>query len=291
MIHIYMKKSFLFILILINISFIYCQTDYYSPENIYRFAEYLYQTGDYQAAANEFQRYIFSVHDSSRVDSTLLKIGVCYQKEGDPDLSISFYQNLLKSTSTTVLRDQAHYLTAKTYLHTGDYDKSALYIDKNLSAVSSGKVNFQMQKLLGIDYLYQQQWMDARQQFSILLNSEYSDTTILRLNKFADEGERLDHKYPFMAGLLSTIIPGSGKVYAGRWEDGLFSFVSIGFYAWQCFDGFHRDGKRSTKGWVYGIMGSVFYLGNIYGSVIAARLQNERTRDEFIHKLDLEIKW
>jgi tetratricopeptide (TPR) repeat protein len=204
---------------------------------------------------------------------------------------ISFYERVLQTNPSSFLYDRAHYEIAKTYARKGEYETSLYYIRDYLPVISTEPVKYQMHRLSGINYLYQQRWEDAKQKFSSVMKSEFRDSTIENLYQFAEEGKELKYKQPFLAGLFSGILPGSGKVYAGRWEDGLFSFVSIGFYAWQSVDGFYRDGKHSTKGWIYGIVGSVFYLGNIYGSVIAARVMNERTREQFIHKMELEIKW
>ena len=33
--------------------------DYYSPENVHKFADFLYEQGDYLRAAGEYQRYLF----------------------------------------------------------------------------------------------------------------------------------------------------------------------------------------------------------------------------------------
>jgi tetratricopeptide (TPR) repeat protein len=286
-----MKMVRFLIVILLNLTFLWCQPDYYTSNNIYRFAEYLYQNGDFQAAAGEFQRYVFSAGYTVNTDSVLLKIGDCYQKGKSPDVAIGYYENVLKNRPSSFLYDRVHFEIAKTYTRNGDFETSLNHIQNFLPAISSDSVKYHMHKLSGINYLYQQKWKNAREKFSTLKASEPHDSNITKLCQLAEAGENLNYKSPFIAGLFSSIIPGSGKVYAGRWEDGLFSFVSIGFYTWQSWDGFNRDGKDSTKGWIYGIVGSVFYLGNIYGSVIAARVMNERRKEEFIPKLELAIEW
>ena len=48
------------------------QVDYYSPENVRTFAEYLLQQGDYLRAAGEFERYYVMVPESHPKDSIVL---------------------------------------------------------------------------------------------------------------------------------------------------------------------------------------------------------------------------
>lgn len=72
------------------------------------------------------------------------------------------------------------------------------------------------------------------------------------------------------AGLMSAVIPGSGKVYAGRTYDGLASLVSVGLAATFSATNFHRDGSSSFRGWAFGVFAVFLYAGNIYGSYEAA---------------------
>ncbi len=126
-----------------------------------------------------------------------------------------------------------------------------------------------------------------------MLNNNYidDDSTTIILNNFAIEGMGLNYKSEILSGLLSAAIPGTGKIYAGRYEDGLFSLSIIGFYVWQAASGFRKNNTSSAKGWTYATLGAIFYLGNIYGSVVAAKIHNERIEGDFIHRLNLELKW
>jgi len=273
---------------------LWSQVNYYAPQNIYRFANYLYKTGDYLRAAAEYQRYFFSVNSNSFSDSLLFKIGQCYQLGGKPDIALNFYQRFFNNYPQSKLSEQTHYLIARTYFQTGKYNDSIEYIRKNNTALTSNNVSLRMEQLLGINYLYQKRWQAARRHFSSLLSNDNFgevDSTIIFLNNFAIEGTKLNYKSGLIAGLLSTALPGTGKIYVGRYEDGFFSLMTIGLYCWQAANGFNRNGKHSVKGWAYGTLGAIFYLGNIYGSAVAAKLHNEKIEENFLHNLDLELNW
>ncbi|MCD5383470.1 hypothetical protein LR066_01750 [candidate division WOR-3 bacterium] len=111
-----------------------------------------------------------------------------------------------------------------------------------------------------------------------------------RLRGIKKEEKRCDNskseKSPAIAGLLSSVVPGAGKIYSGRSIDGIQSFITVGAAALQAYLGFRKDGIRSIRGWISSSVGVVFYLGNIYGSVIAARIHNEEKRDALLFQID-----
>ncbi len=270
------------------------QVKYYSPENIYRFAEHLYQNGDYTRAAGEFQRYLFSFDSSMNHDSLLYKIGLCFQLGHHPTSAVRYYQKVINSAAKNNFFDRAHYQIAYTYFAQEEYEKSIEYIRNNNLALSPGLAQLKMNQLLGINYLYQKRWQTASDHFSALMQNQQDgdiDPFTGELNKYATQGTKLPRKNKLLAGLLSAIIPGSGKMYAGRFSDGFYSLILVGVTFWQAYEGFHKDGFRSVKGWIYGPMGTIFYLGNIYGSVVAVKLINERTENNFIQKININFTW
>jgi hypothetical protein len=99
------------------------------------------------------------------------------------------------------------------------------------------------------------------------------------------ESEDLPRRSPFLAGALSTLVPGSGKVYAGRWKDGAFSFAIIGAMSWRAYRGFQRKGIKSELGWGFGLVAAAYYAGNIWGSAQAAKIFNRKKRDELENRV------
>ena len=59
----------------------------------------------------------------------------------------------------------------------------------------------------------------------------------------------------------------------------------------RAYDGYSDKGTRSVKGWIYGTIGTIFYLGNIYGSVVAVRIQNERLENDLLKRIEINVKW
>ena len=77
-------------------------------------------------------------------------------------------------------------------------------------------------------------------------------------------------KSPLMAGILSSFVPGLGKIYAGEYGDGIQSLAFIGLLGTLSALSFRSDGIDSIRGWIYASAGAVLHVGNIYGSVVSA---------------------
>lgn len=86
-------------------------------------------------------------------------------------------------------------------------------------------------------------------------------------------------KSPFIAGLLSAVVPGSGYVYSGNWQNGLSAL-------------FFTVGTAVTANWalrqkepVFGAamagVSGLFYLGQLSGSVRHAILRNQAALKKF----------
>jgi TM2 domain-containing membrane protein YozV len=158
------------------------------------------------------------------------------------------------------------------------YREATDLIEGHTERLGSGRCN--LSAVLGLSYLLTGDWDAAHQtlqaepgQDSIHFGDHLSD-----LRRLALEAVNLPRKSGVTAGVLSALIPGSGKIYVGKVGDGLFSLVTISFTVWQAIDGFDERGSRSTKGWIYGALSGGFYAGNVYGSVLAARQFNRMNR-------------
>jgi hypothetical protein len=120
---------------------------------------------------------------------------------------------------------------------------------------------------------------------------EREDTLLTSLHALGLEGTKLHPKSAGLAGAMSAIVPGSGKVYAGRAWDGLYSFLIIGILASQSYEGYRKDGPVSVRCMTFGLLGSVFYAGNIYGSFMAANLYNRSLERALCGRINLRFDW
>jgi hypothetical protein len=88
--------------------------------------------------------------------------------------------------------------------------------------------------------------------------------------------EDLPYRSPLLAGTMSAVLPGSGQVYTGRYQEGFWAFVVCGAFAFASYEAFDHDlewvGAATT------LTGLSWYSGNIYGATSAAHKFNQRTK-------------
>jgi tetratricopeptide (TPR) repeat protein len=263
--------------------------DYYSPENIRLFAEHLFDQEDYLRAAGEFQRYLFHFKSPpSDSDKILYKIGICYQKSKKYEKSLKYFREVADEFSLGQYSDCSYYQIAKTYFLLNKYNDSISYSKTKLDLMNSEKDKLHFKHLIALNYIYRKEWNKSYKFLTSNIDEKKNEKSML-LKEYAQEGMNLKKKNKVVAGVLSAIIPGAGKVYCSRPVDGLFSLLIVGVSAWKAARGFKKDGIKSAEGWTFGTLGAFFYIGNIYGSIGAVNIYNQEIEDNYFKKIELKI--
>jgi TM2 domain-containing membrane protein YozV len=85
------------------------------------------------------------------------------------------------------------------------------------------------------------------------------------------------NKSPLLAAGLSTIIPGTGRIYAGRFLDGLMGLWMVLLPGTAAY-GSSQDGQ-SMKGNFFAGITLIFWLGEIYGAYRTAKHYQRPKKD------------
>lgn len=245
----------------------YCQ-NIYNAENSLSFALYLYDSKQYDFAAQEFERVIYLSPENYEAKLFLLK---SYRYSENYSQGINFINKNYNSDFKFIPKKIAEEYT-KLLLLNGNYSETQNFITQFADSLNNKtKINFQT-----FCYLFQQQW-DTLYQFANL-NKNYLNSDLYNLSNSVLE---IKYKKPLIALTLSTLIPGLGKIYSGAWKDGLFSLVFIATNSWQAYRGFSKKGVKSAYGWIFSSIAFTFYFGNIYGSFQSAKKYNENLNKSF----------
>lgn len=265
--------------------------EYYAPENVRKFADFLYEQGDYLRAADEYQRYLF--YKPQDTEQIHYKIAVSYRFGGKTAQAIQGFETLLRTAPKSQFANRAYYQIGATYFLEGQFERSVQFLGEALPHITDTRQHAEAEQLIGLSYLKQERWSEASEVFKTLQESGVMSIRekAVVYHDYAEKGARLSTRSPLLAGTLSTIVPGAGRLYTGRLGDALTSLFTVGFTGWQAYDGFRRDGISSVKGWTLGTLCGIFYVGNIYGSVISARVYNRHVTDEFLATLSVEIPY
>ncbi|MBT4399267.1 MAG: hypothetical protein HN686_10970 [Bacteroidetes bacterium] len=105
--------------------------------------------------------------------------------------------------------------------------------------------------------------------------SVYDDQIDL-LKTYSLETLNFKPKSMAIAGLLSAVIPGTGKVYAGEKGAGIGSLLLLAGMGGMAVENILKSGITSWNSIMFTGLFSLFYLGNVYGSIISIKTYRER---------------
>lgn len=105
------------------------------------------------------------------------------------------------------------------------------------------------------------------------------------LNTYAQEIRDFKPRSMFVAGALSSVIPGMGKVYMGKYGEGAAAFLMVSIMGIVTYENYRADGLLDPKTILFGGMFATYYIGNIWGSSIGVKIR----RDEFYNEIDYKI--
>ena len=274
-----MNIALLLSIILLVISPHYSQSesiDFNSPANIRLFADHLYCEKDYLRAVFEYDRLLII----QKNDTLLFKTGLSYSYMNDY-LSATDRFELISSTSPFMYQSKMEWLKAKFLLK--DYHGFRLaYQDKFLS--ENNKYQSEGEKLFNFSYLFTDEPLPSKEEFL----SPFETNENEKLSGFYDWKVDPPYKSSAVAGIMSAIIPGSGKVYVGDVSDGIVAFLVTGIFVFLAYDNFQAG--HTTRAWIFTGAAALFYGGNIYGSVAAAQVHNAKITFEFNESLNIYLK-
>ena len=247
-----------------------------SPEGVYHFAQNLYKYGEYRRAATEYLRYFSLYSHRTNANEVLFRAALSFEKANEFENARKFYDILAKRNDNSSLAVVIDYRHALNFFLEHNNDSTLLYIES-----SSNKDEVAMLYLEGMCHISQREYTKAELIYERLSKNENRElsSSIHYLMSKSRQGKNLPNKSPIAAGVLSSIVPGSGRAYCDNWSDAFFSFLAVAATIAPAVY-FYDDDKAFAI--TTGIAGGFFYFGNIYGSIIGAKNYNENTHQKFL---------
>lgn len=188
---------------------------------------------------------------------------------------------------------KSHFFAGYNQLFMGQYQRASSIFSQVKSTNSSLEAlrNFE---LSGVQLLQG----NAEQARNLLMKSDSSlaalSTQWSNMNQIITELENHKAKKPWLAGLMSAVVPGSGKFYAGKKGEGVASFigtVSFGLVAWE---NYRKLGIKHPKTIIFGSIFAATYVSNIYGSVVSVRIYeteyNHAIHNQILFQLHIPLR-
>lgn len=236
----------------------------------------------------------------------------------EPELAIYQLKKMELDCENLLLCDSVNYILAKTYFSIQDFENSLHYFQKTTADKNSWRES-RYYSSLSLNYLNR-----SDEAFTLLENYNENDINFKQLHylncagtsllqyklseaktyielfsndwypvaeqqenimMIYDEMSKFKKKSPFIAASLSTLVPGLGKVYAGRMGEGISAFLINAGLGLVTYENFRKDGFLDAKTIFFGALFTTFYVGNIWGSALSVKL----IKDEFIDESNEQI--
>lgn len=251
------------------------QNKFHSINNIKSFADYLFCDQDYLRSIEEYKKYLQSVES----DTIKFKIGLGYSRIGDFDNASTMFSSI---KSSSVFYDYAELEKLKMYFLKNEFMN---LLSDTLQNLSNQILNAEAKRFQYTAMLLYKDLPDKKSFLSVFEEKDQQHISI-----FYDFKKNPPYKSEIVAGILSALVPGSGKIYTQNYGDGVTAFLLTGIFAYLAYDNFKHN--HDTRAWIFTAFGAGFYAGNIYGSVASAQIFNARINFEFSEgvKLFLEEK-
>ncbi|MFY0685931.1 MAG: hypothetical protein JXQ90_02135 [Cyclobacteriaceae bacterium] len=241
--------------------------DLFSYKNSLKYANYLLSSSQFSKAEEEYKRVIFLNPSDTLAHKNLVRTAFHQQSF---NRTLGYMDDFEDRFGVDQAITQMRMLV---FLGIGNTEGVRSYLNQGM--LDESQHDFLSESILATEGKWAELTMNVNSQSEIVQLAN------------AYVGEK--RKSPVLAGMLSGLIPGLGKVYSKRAKDGLFSLLMTVSAGWQSYRGFSKNGVRSAVGWGFGVMATAFYAGNVYGGVKSARVFNDQIDEEYNEKLRAHI--
>jgi hypothetical protein len=246
-----------------------------------RFAQYLQDKDALKEAIHVLEQVDTVRLSAVRKDSLFYMLGWAAYTGKELDKAVSW---LLKVTPGSPQYGKSRFFAAYCQAFQGRTDTAAGALQQ-LALPDSVSRELRSLELAGIALLKRDYpgWLVLHRQFTF---SSYIFTKEEQhMEHYYDKLSGFRHKSPLVAGLLSAVIPGAGKFYAGKKKQGIAAFLPVMSLALLTYEAWRKDGVKSARFIGFGALFSVFYIGNIWGSTLAVRIRRNEFNKEYDNKI------
>lgn len=268
-----MKKVFLIFMLAVSGAVILAE-----DPKLMKFADSLYDSGDYYRAISEYKRYIFYNESGALVKNAAYKISMSYLLAGKYDEAADTFDKISLKYSgelkfMSLLAESASLTLKKDYVYSNSV------ASRILNDPDAAKYTDKAHYVTGFNKLYQSEFDKASIEFGKISGTELKDSAA-SLVTFLNKNRDIPSRSPILSGLFSVIIPGAGHMYCGRWADGIISLLVNSFFVYNLYHAFVKNDAVQKVS--YGLPETVIYFSSIYGSVVSALKFNEDETAKFV---------
>lgn len=257
----------------------------------YRYAEHLFESGDYQAARLEYKRLLFHRPDTAFKDVADYRVAQSYYYQNRPERAGHLFRELLVVHPNSPFRFRSQLMIGQLHFDAGKYSLARTALFELLHWSADTEVVATAHYLRGWCYVYTTDWDKAiaelRRVDTLQTDAPYGKNA-RQLADILLEKTPLPHKSPQIAGWLSTVVPGSGQFYVGRVKEGALAAVLGGTFIYLVADAMRERRYVDCAG--ISLVGWQFYWGNRVEAQRFASEYNSQRERELIEALKNQTK-
>lgn len=262
------------------------QHSVYSFKEDYLFSQYLNRQKEYESSIDVLKTQDLKLLTMRQRDSLNQVVGENYYHIQKLDLSSRYYSMITKRSPFFI---ESRFFSALDQTNLKNYAQAKSFLRfKTHDPLELELVNFELSSIALLERDY-----DRFDSLSNYFTKEYYQFSKQEenLKLYREKLLKIQNRSPFVGGLLSAIIPGMGKVYAGKWKQGLVSFFSVTIIGLQAAEGFRKGGYDDWRFIAFGGLTTIFYVGNIWGSVLSVKISKQEKNNSIDNKIlfDLHI--
>ncbi|MCY3740984.1 MAG: tetratricopeptide repeat protein [Candidatus Poribacteria bacterium] len=229
----------------------------------YRYAEQLFESGDYRAARLAYKRLQFYDPDTEFRDIADYRIAQSYYYQNEATRAEGLFRKFSAIHPNSPLRFQSQLMLGQLHFDAGAYSLARRTLFELLHTTSDPEVVEAAHYLRGWCYIHTTDWNKAiseLRQVGISQTGEHRGKKARELADILLEKTPLPAKSPQVADLLSTVVPGSGQLYAGKIREGLLAAALNGTFIYLAVDAIRERRYVDCVG--ISLIGWRFYWGN-----------------------------
>ena len=190
-----------------------------------------------------------------------------------------------KVSEQATMYEAAFFFAAYNHTYLEKYDSSKYFLQQFHFADSTLYQELKAFELSGIALLERD--FEAFEQLQNTYSFQYYQLKKQKesLQKAYRSLQAQKQKSPAVAAVLSAVVPGLGRVYAGKAKQGIASFLPIALLALQTQENVRKRGWKNPFTIFYSGLFTVFYVGNIWGSAFSVKIK----KDEFNQAVNRQI--
>lgn len=255
----------------------------FTADQLLQFADQLLQEGEYFRAITEFRRFRFDYPEDPRQAMALFRIGQALYRGQQYQKALQIFRDVVRTYPESLYGRQALLWQGESLIQQTRYGEAerayTTYIERHADA-SAAYAQYQRSWTL----LYRRQWRAATSELQQVPDSSPIYPAAQQLALEAQAGSQQPKKSPFLAGTLSTFLPGAGQIYNGRRGDAVLTFLLNGLFIAGTIQAIQHD-QLAVAG-VLGFFEAGWYGGNVYSAVNGAHKHNRRADEVLLQELE-----